>query len=471
MASSIALRPNSSAWRLFPSAEGYRGLADGEHRSLLHVVALLPGAATRRMLAGGDDVAPQRVETGEREVDRARSRTLVAPALEQLEPELVGLVEATDHRQHVDEVPGREGLLLATPPAPGEHDSRPGVLLGAGKVAGHADIGEVVLGRRLLAGEAASHAATAAISSKNMRASTARPAVASSIPFTFRPRASGCRQLVMLGQGEGLLGGFVRLLEMAREQQGAASLACKSRRGPWRGIDLSRATAIASRMRTMEISPWPSRSRASARGLVIRATSTIRPAPGVDRDGRLEMGYRPLLPAGPACHAARRLGETRLLDLVRAELGGLQVSGLGCFEGADRGGPLRRPGVGVAGLCPKLLRVRVVARRLVGVEEMGAYHLGDLGALVREGGAHVGRCPQVPRLALGPAQHVVGHRADERLGEGVLAALGRELVGADGEDLLCARASSKGRRGMRDRGRSPPRPPGGRSSCRARSTP
>ena len=67
---------------------------------------------------------------------------------------------------------------------------------------------------------------------------------------------------------------------------------------------------------------------------------------------------------------------------------------------------------------------------------MGPDHLGDLCTLLGEGRAQVLGGPQVPRLALGSGQHVVGDRAYERLGEGVLAAFGRELVGADREHFF-----------------------------------
>ncbi len=67
---------------------------------------------------------------------------------------------------------------------------------------------------------------------------------------------------------------------------------------------------------------------------------------------------------------------------------------------------------------------------------MGADHLGHLGALVGERGAKVLGGLQVPGLALGPVQHVVGDRPDQGLGEGVLTAFRGELVRPDDKHLL-----------------------------------
>ena len=68
--------------------------------------------------------------------------------------------------------------------------------------------------------------------------------------------------------------------------------------------------------------------------------------------------------------------------------------------------------------------------------EVGGDHLGHLRAFVGECGAKVRGGPQVPGLALGSGQGVIGDGSDERLGEDVLAAFGRELVGPDRQHLF-----------------------------------
>ncbi len=156
----------------------------------------------------------------------------------------------------------------------------------------------------------------------------------------------------------------------------------------------------------------------------------------MDGNRGLEVADGSLVPACEGRHPASLLGEPRPLDLVRAEIGGLQVGGLGRLGGADDLGPLGGPGVGLASRGSKLVGVGVLAGGSVGVIEVGADNLGDLGTLVGEGRSKVLCGLEVPCLALGPGQHVVGDGSDERLREGVLAALGRELVRPDGQDLL-----------------------------------
>ena len=92
--------------------------------------------------------------------------------------------------------------------------------------------------------------------------------------------------------------------------------------------------------------------------------------------------------------------------------------------------------MGVRGGLAQRVGVRVVTGGLVGVVEVGGDDLGDLRPLVREGGTQMLGRAQVPSLALGSREHVVGDRADEGLGEGVLAALGRQLVGPYREDFF-----------------------------------
>ena len=67
---------------------------------------------------------------------------------------------------------------------------------------------------------------------------------------------------------------------------------------------------------------------------------------------------------------------------------------------------------------------------------MGRDHLGHVLPVVGEGTAEVRGDGEVPRLALVAAQQVVGHRSQKRLGEGVLAAVRRELIRAHHEHLL-----------------------------------
>ena len=130
---------------------------------------------------------------------------------------------------------------------------------------------------------------------------------------------------------------------------------------------------------------------------------------------------------GPACelgHLACPPDEAGLLGLVGAQLGRLQVGGLGRLRSADVLRTLGRDHIRPARPGAELVGVRIVAGGPVGVVEVGCDHLGHLGALVGEGRSQVLGGPQVAGLALGSRQHVVGDGADERLGERVLAPLG-----------------------------------------------
>ena len=124
------------------------------------------------------------------------------------------------------------------------------------------------------------------------------------------------------------------------------------------------------------------------------------------------------------------------LALVRAQVGGSHVGGLGRLRGPDRRGPLGGKHVGAARLGTQVLRVRILPGGLVGVEEVGGNHLGHLCPLVGECGAKVHGGPHVPGLSLGSRQQVIGDGPDERLGEDILAAFGRELLSSDRQYLF-----------------------------------
>jgi hypothetical protein len=91
----------------------------------------------------------------------------------------------------------------------------------------------------------------------------------------------------------------------------------------------------------------------------------------------------------------------------------------------------------------QLVLVRIPGGGAVGVEHVRRDQLGHLLAVVRERAAQVIGCRQVARPALAPREHLVGDRAQQRLGERVLAAVGRQRVGAHGKDLL---ANERGQR-------------------------
>ena len=88
----------------------------------------------------------------------------------------------------------------------------------------------------------------------------------------------------------------------------------------------------------------------------------------------------------------------------------------------------------------ELARVRVVAGGSAGVEEVAPIPLRDFGPVVREGRTQVGRGPQVSRLLLRPAQHHIGHRADQRLSEGVRPRSGESLSARTVSTLVHQRA-------------------------------
>ena len=71
-------------------------------------------------------------------------------------------------------------------------------------------------------------------------------------------------------------------------------------------------------------------------------------------DGRFEVGDGSLAPAGVECHPPGQVGEPGLFRLVRAQLGGPQVGGLGGLGGADGLGPFCGLGVSVPGPHPEL---------------------------------------------------------------------------------------------------------------------
>ncbi len=153
-------------------------------------------------------------------------------------------------------------------------------------------------------------------------------------------------------------------------------------------------------------------------------------------EGRLVVGKGTFVPADEERHPGRSLGEAGFLGLALVQLDSFQVGRLGRLGCTDGLGPLSGAGVGVLGELTKLGCVRVVSCGEVGVVVVGGDHLGHLGALVGEDPLKVLGGSQMAGSSLGSGQGVVGDGPDERLGEDVLAALGRELVGPDAQHLF-----------------------------------
>src|SRR5262249_24935423 len=141
----------------------------------------------------------------------------------------------------------------------------------------------------------------------------------------------------------------------------------------------------------------------------------------------LGAGAEPGAPPGPFLELRlrqRTLGQLRSLGEVTLRL----------LVRPERGCALARPGALRARPRPRLGSVRSVRRR---VERGQVVRGDDLDGLVLERRALEERSGgEVPRLAVGLRQRVVGDLAEQILEEAVLPVLGRAGVGLEPEDLL-----------------------------------
>ena len=83
----------------------------------------------------------------------ARLRGLVRAGLQRVGPETRSLLEAPRHRQDIDEVLGRQGLVSSGTPTPSDDQQSPAMLLGAREIPGHAKVGQVGFRGHFLLGE------------------------------------------------------------------------------------------------------------------------------------------------------------------------------------------------------------------------------------------------------------------------------------------------------------------------------
>ena len=116
------------------------------------------------------------------------------------------------------------------------------------------------------------------------------------------------------------------------------------------------------------------------------------------------------------------------LDLIARHGACLFEEGEGLVVGAQRDGPLGRGPEGDPGLAGEGVGLRSLGRIGVGREVVAGQAAGDLIGL--EALEEAGR-REVAGLAVLPGEGVVGDLADERLDEGVLAALGRARIGLE----------------------------------------
>ena len=271
----------------------------------------------------------------------------------------------------------------------------------------------------------------------------------------------------MLGQGERLLHRPDRLIPVAGERECTPETRLKigddlgRRRG--RGEGRQRlANAGDGLLAPSEVVERIAEPRGHPCGLddAARPEHERQPPSRSDREHARATGRRR--------HPPRQVSEPRPFAIVRAQVGGSYIGGLGRLRGPDRRGPLGGKHVGAARLGTQVLRVRILPGGLVGVEEVGGNHLGHLCPLVGECGAKVHGGPHVPGLSLGSRQQVIGNGPDERLGEDILAAFGRELLSSDRQYLFSHEGGGSRRDGPGPCPRSP-RSPGEGSSAQHRA--
>ena len=166
-------------------------------------------------------------------------------------------------------------------------------------------------------------------------------------------------QLVMLGQGQRFLDRYRRPRHGGQRRRGSGREHDRSSATTAAGAVVPSSEASASRIRTIASSPLPSPLRAwASQPVVLAASSTpsgramrgrrgLEVVDGHARSSRRRMAIRPARPV-----------KVGLLGLVRAQLGGLQVGGLGRLRGADGLGPLGGQHVGATRPRPELLGVR-----------------------------------------------------------------------------------------------------------------